>query len=68
MVRRTYQYVIARAGFILQWAPWYFGDFRNIFLPIIGEDQINVLPSERRAPGSVPFGKFGLGYCIMFIK
>ena len=20
--------------------PWHFGDFRNIFLPIIGEDQI----------------------------
>ena len=28
---------------------WYFGDFRNIFLPNIGEDQKKVLPSERRA-------------------
>ena len=29
--------------------PWYFGDFRNVFLPIIGEDQKKVLPSERGA-------------------
>ena len=29
--------------------PWHFGDFRNIFLPDIGEDQIKVLPFERGA-------------------
>ena len=29
--------------------PWYFGDFRNIFLPNAGEDQKKVLPSERGA-------------------
>ena len=27
--------------------PWYLGDFRNIILPNIGEDQEKVLPSER---------------------
>ena len=27
-----------------------------------------VLPSERRAPGSVLYGKYGRGYCITFIK
>ena len=29
--------------------PWYFGDFCNIFLPNIGEDQEKVLSSERGA-------------------
>ena len=37
--------------------PWHFGDYRNIFLPNIGEDQKKVLPSERGAPGTVPRGK-----------
>ena len=31
-------HVIARTGFILR-GPWYLGDFRNIFLTNIGEDQ-----------------------------
>ena len=48
--------------------PWYFGDFRNIFLPNTGEDQKQVLPSERWAPGTVPYGKFGRGYCITVVK
>ena len=52
----------------MAWGPCYFGDFRNIFPPNIGEDQTNVLPSKSRAPGTVPFGKSGPGYCIMFIK
>ena len=47
---------------------WYFGDFCHIFLPNIGKDQINVLPSGHRAPGIVPYGKSGAGYCIMFTK
>ena len=29
---------------------WHFGDFRNIFLPNIGEDQQKVLPFERGGP------------------
>ena len=48
--------------------PLYFGDFRNIFQPNIDEDQINVLPSERRALGTLPYGKPCSGYYIMFIK
>ena len=27
-----------------------------------------VLPSERGATGTLPYGKSGLGYCITFIK
>ena len=42
--------------------PWCFEDFRNIFLPNISEDQKKVLPSERGAPGTVPFGKSVPGY------
>ena len=30
--------------------PWHFGDFRNIFLPNIGEDQKKVLGFEAGAP------------------
>ena len=48
--------------------PWYFGDFRNIFLPNIGENQINILPSERKAPGTVPYSEYGPGYSILFMK
>ena len=64
----TMQHVLARAGFYIVWSPWYFGDFCNIFLPNRGEDQINVSPSELRAPGTVPYGKSAHGCCIMFIK
>ena len=64
MVKPTYQHVIARAGIYTVWSPWYFGVFRNIFRPNIGEDQTNVLPSERKAPGTVPYGQFGPGYWI----
>ena len=32
----------------------------------IGEDRINVLQSEWMAPGTVPCGKSGSGYCIIF--
>ena len=34
----------------------------------VGEDQINVLSSERKALGTVPYGKSDPGYCIMFKK
>ena len=68
MVRPTYKHVIVRTGFTLPESPWYFGDFRNIFLPNIRKDQINVLPSERGAPGTTPYGKFDFGLCTMFIK
>ena len=46
---------------------WLFGDFRNIFLPNISEDQKS--PSIwARGPGTVPHGEYGAGYCITFIK
>ena len=32
----------------------HFRDFRNIFLLNMGEDQKSLIPSERRAPGTVP--------------
>ena len=41
--------------------PWYFEDYRNIFLPNIGEDSKKVLPSHCGAPGTVPCGN---NYCI----
>ena len=47
---------------------WHFEDFRNIFLPNINEDQIEILPPEYRAPGSVPYGKSGPGNCIACTK
>ena len=46
---------------------WHFGDFRNVFLPNIGEDQ-KKSPSEREASGTVPYGKSGPSYYISFIK
>ena len=43
-------------------------DFCYNFLPNVSEDQKKVLPSEREAPVTVPYGKSGFGYCITFIK
>ena len=65
--RPTYQHVIALADLHCM-GPLHFRDFCNIFQPNVGEDQINVLPSKRRAPGTVPYGKSGPDYCIKFIK
>ena len=43
------------------------GDFCNIFLPNISEDQKS--PNIwARGPGTEPYGKYGAGYCITFIK
>ena len=67
MVTPTNQ-VIARAGFTLRGASGTLGIFCNIFLPNIDKDHKKVLPSERRAPGTAPYGKSGPGYCITFIK
>ena len=41
----------------IAWSLWYFGDFRNIFLPNIVKDKMNVLPFEHTAPGTVPYSK-----------
>ena len=47
---------------------WHVGDFLNIFRPNISEDQKKILLSEREAPGTMPYGKYGAGFCITFIK
>ena len=46
--------------------PLVFWGYYNIFLPNI--DPKKVLPPERGAPGTVPYGKFGPGICITFLK
>ena len=47
--------------------PWHLGDFCNIFLPNISEDQTS--PTIwALGSGTVPYGKYGAGYCITFIK
>ena len=46
---------------------WYFGDFRYLFLPNIGEDQ-KCRTIWARGPSAVPYGKSSPGYRITFIK
>ena len=47
--------------------PWHFRDFCNIFLPNISEDQKS--PTIwAQGPCTVPYGKYGAGYFITFIK
>ena len=48
--------------------PLAIGDFYDVFLPNIGKGQKEVVPSEHRAPGILPYGKSGPGCCITFIK
>ena len=61
--------VIARAGFTLC-GPQALGDFHNIFLPILGEDQktSNHLSAGLLAGTVLYYGKSGSDYCITFIK
>ena len=47
--------------------PWCGKDFRYIFLPNASEDKKS-LTIWARDPGTVPYGKYGTGYCITFIK
>ena len=47
--------------------PWHLGDFCNIFLPNISEDQKSTT-IWALGPGTVPYGKDDTGYCITFIK
>ena len=62
-------HAIAGARFTLRGpGPLELCGFCNIFLPNIGENQKNVLPSERKAPGTVLYGKFDPGYWITLIK
>ena len=48
--------------------PWHFGDYRNIFLPYIGEDQKKDFTIRVLAPGTVSYDESGPGYCITFKK
>ena len=50
--------------------PLHCGDFRNIFLPNIGEDQKKSCDfSVGPLPGTAPYyGRSGPDYCITFIK
>ena len=49
---------------------WHFGDFRNIFLPNIGEDQKKSydLSAGPLVVIASYYGKSGRGKCITFIK
>ena len=49
-------------------SPWYFGDYRSIFLPNMDEETKKILPSERGASSTVPYGKSSPGNCTTFIK
>ena len=61
--------VIVRAEFTLR-VHKHFGNFCNIFLPNIGEDQKKSHHlSAGLLAGTMPYyGKSGPGYCITFIK
>ena len=53
----------------LRWAgPRHFKDLCNIFLPNISEDPEKSYYLSEGGPSTVPFGKYGAGYCITFIK
>ena len=47
--------------------PWHFGDFRNIFLPNIGEDQIKSydFSSEPLAGTQARSQKFAMGRAVL---
>ena len=49
---------------------WHFGDFRNIFLPNVGEDQKKSydFSSGLLTRTASYYGKSGPNYCIMFTK
>ena len=46
---------------------WHLKDFCNIVLPNINEDQKSPTIWGQGA-GTEPYGKYGAGYCIKFIK
>ena len=60
-------HAIARAGSTLHevLAIWRF--MRHV-PGYYSKGQKKVLPSEPGAPGTLRYGKFGLGYCITFLK
>ena len=46
----------------IAWGPWHLGDFCNIFLPNISEDQKSPTIWVQ-GPGTEPYGKYGASYC-----
>ena len=54
----------------IAFGPWHFGDFRNIFLPNIGEDQKKSydFSSGPLAGTALYYGKSGPDLCITFIE
>ena len=46
--------------------PWHLGDFCDIFLPNVNEDQKKSCHLSA-GPGAVPYGKYEAGYSITFI-
>ena len=60
-------YVIARVGSTTR-EPLSIWKFCDTFLLNIGKGQNKVLPSKHGAPGTLPRGKSGPGYCITSIK
>ena len=47
--------------------PRHLENFCNIFLPNVNEDQKSST-IWALGPGTLPYGKYGAGYCITFIK
>ena len=47
--------------------PWLLGEFCNIFLPNVSEDQKKSYYLSA-GPATVPHGKYGAGYCITFVQ
>ena len=67
MLLKYVQQMATPMNYVIARRPWHFRDFLNIFLPNAGEAK-KVVPSERGAPGTVPYGKSGPGNCITFMK
>ena len=63
----AYKPFYCRAGFTLRGAPGTLGIFPTSSCQKYVKIK-KVLPSVRVAPGTVPYGKSGPGYCITFIK
>ena len=64
-------HAFARVGFKLRGTPEILGILgivATFFCQIMLKTKKKVLPSERRALGTVPFIKSGPGYCITFIE
>ena len=55
--------MLFRGRIYIAQGPWHLGNFCNIFLANISEDQ-----KKSYHLRAVPYGKYVAGYCITFIK